>query len=346
MSRRLSELASLIGAEVLGEDQEIRGINALSLASEEELSFVESRKYLEAARNSRARALIVTRSLVEELSDRSLLVVDNVRVALAKLAWLFYQEPEHPSGVSPLAFVAEGAEIHPEAVIYPFVYVAQGARIGARSVLYPFVYIGQGCEIGQECLLYPQVVLYPGTRLADRVILHAGAVVGCDGFGYAQEGDRHLKIPHFGRVEIEEEAEIGANTCVDRATFGVTRIGAGSKVDNLVQIAHNVVLGRGCVLAGQAGLTGSVRLGDFVMVGGQAGINRPVGERAQVAAKAGVAREVAPGMVVAGAPAMEIQRWRRCVAVYERLPELLKELRELQTKVAKLQEALNERDRS
>lgn len=345
LSRKLSELASLVGAQLVGEDLEVQGVNALLLASEEELSFVESRRHLEAAQNSKAKALLVPPSLVEELPGKSLLVVENVRAALAQLAWLFYQSPPPPKGISPLAFVAEGAKVHPEASIYPFVYVGEGAQIGAGSVLYPFVYVGEGCEIGKDCLLYPHVVLYPRTKLADRVILHAGAVVGSDGFGYAQEGERHLKIPHFGRAELEEEVEIGANTCIDRATFGVTRIGAGSKIDNLVQIAHNVVLGRGCVLAGQVGLTGSVEVGDFVMVGGQAGINQRVGERALIAAKAGVAREVPPRTAVAGAPAMEIQRWRRCVAVYEKLPELWKELRELRNKVAQLEEALNERNR-
>ncbi len=346
MAKKLSELARLIGATFQGEDLEVKGVNALSLATEEELSFVESRRHLAAAKETRARALLAPPSLAQELSGKSLLLTENVRAALSRLAWLFYESPEHPRGISPLAFVEEGAEIHPEASVYPFVYVGRNARIGARSVLHPFVYVGAGCEVAEDCLLYPHVVLYPGTKLARGVILHAGAVVGSDGFGYAQEGRRHLKIPHFGHVQVEEEVEIGANTCVDRATFGVTRIGAGSKIDNLVQVAHNVDLGRGCVLAGQAGLTGSVKLGDFVFVGGQAGINRSVGDGAQVAAKAGVARDVPPGAVVAGAPAMEIQRWRRCVAAYERLPELLKEIRRLQEKVARLEETLNERDRS
>ncbi|WP_022853270.1 UDP-3-O-(3-hydroxymyristoyl)glucosamine N-acyltransferase [Thermodesulfatator atlanticus] len=344
MKKKLSELASLIGAKLEGEDLEVSGVTALDLAEETDLSFVETGRFVEAAQKSKAKALIIPPNLLQRLSGKSFLVVPNVRAALAKVAWLFYEEPEHPKGVSSLAFIEEGAEIHEEASIYPFVYVARGAKIKAGAILYPGVYVGQGAEIGEGTVIYPNAVIYPRTKIANNAIVHAGAVIGADGFGYAQEEGKHLKIPHFGRVEIGEEVEIGANTTVDRATFGVTSIGAGSKIDNLVQIAHNVRIGKACVFAGQVGITGSVRIGDFVMMGGQAGVSNHVGERAIVAAKAGIAKEVPPGKAVAGAPAMEIAKWRRCVAAYEKLPDLIKEIRELRARLKELEEKVHDND--
>ncbi len=345
MPYKLSKLAELVGGEILGKDLVVEGLNALELASEKELSFVESGRFLEAALASKAQALIAPPHLAQKLSGKNLLLVTQVRAAVAKIAWLFYESPRHPRGISPLSFVAENAEIHPEASIYPFVYVGERAKILAGAVLYPGVYVGPEAEIGEGSVIYPNAVIYPKTKIASEVIIHAGAVVGADGFGYAQEGERHLKIPHFGRVEVEKEVEIGANTTIDRATFGTTFIGPGTKLDNLIQVAHNVRLGKSCVLAAQVGITGSVEIEDFVMIGGQAGINKPVRRGAMVAAKAGVAREVPAGQAVAGAPAMEIQKWRRCVAAYERLPELIKELRDLRAKVAALEEALNGREK-
>ncbi len=343
MIYKLSELAERIKAPFKGEDVEIWGINALELAREGELSFIESKRYLEKALLSKASALIVPPELEPKLKDRNLILHPNPRNALARLAWFFYREPRPSPGVSPLAFISEEAKIHESACVSPFVYVGRKAQIAARVILYPGVYVGEGVSIGEESVIYPNVVLYPRTKIGKRVIIHAGAVIGADGFGYAFDGEKHLKIPHFGHVEIEDEVEIGANTTIDRATFGVTLVRQGTKIDNLVQVAHNVEIGKSSVLAAQVGITGSVKIGDFVLVGGQAGINNQVGDRAQIAAKAGVAREVSPNEIVGGIPALEIRRWRRCVAVYERLPELLKELRTLKQKVSQLEEALNAR---
>jgi len=345
-SYKLSELAPLVGGKILGEDVEISGINALELATEKELSFINSGRLLEKALLSRAGALLAPSSLAPKLSGKNLLLVPDVRLAVARIAWLFYERPEHPKGISPLAFVEESARVDPTASIYPFVYVGRGVKISSGVVLYPGVYVGERAEIGPETIIFPNAVIYPETRISGRVLVHAGAVIGSDGFGYAQDGEKHIKIPHFGRVEIGEEVEIGANTTIDRATFGITSLGEGTKLDNLIQVAHNVRLGRSCVLAAQVGITGSVEIEDFVMVGGQAGINKPVRRGALVAARAGVAREVPAGQAVAGAPAIEIKKWRRCVAAYERLPEMLRELKELRQKVARLEEVLNGRKES
>ena len=343
MPYKLSELADLLKATWSGQDVEINGVNALAYAQKGEISFVESPRFLEEAKASKASALIVSPALKEKLVNRNLLVVPNPRVALAKIAWLFYREPRPEPGISPLAFVAEGAEIHESASVLPFVYVGKGARIEAGVILYPGVFVGEEVFIGRESIIYPNAVLYPRTRIGQRVIIHAGAVIGADGFGFAFDGEKHLKIPHFGHVEIEDEVEIGANTAVDRATFGVTLIKKGAKLDNLIQVAHNVEIGQASVLAAQVGLTGSVKIGNYVMIGGQAGINNQVGDQALIAAKAGVAKAVPPKTAVAGIPAIEIGKWRRCVAAYERLPEILKEIRELSRRLAVLEEALNGR---
>ncbi|OAQ20237.1 UDP-3-O-(3-hydroxymyristoyl)glucosamine N-acyltransferase [Thermosulfurimonas dismutans] len=335
MGYRLSELSERIGAELRGEDLEVEGVSALELARERELSFVESRAWLSTARKTRAAALLVPPELAGEFPERSLLVCPNVRVALARVAQLFWK-PSHPApGISPLAVIEEGAELGEGVSVGPWVYVGAGARIGEGSMLYPGVFVGAGAEVGRRCVLYPYVVLYPGVRLGDEVVLHAGTVIGADGFGYAQEwtreGLKHLKIPHFGTVEIGEEVEIGANACVDRATFGVTRIGAGTKIDNLTQIGHNVEIGEGAIIVAQCGVSGHARVGRFVMMGGQVGLapGAQIGEGAKIAAKSGVSGKIAPGEEVAGIPAIPVRVWRKAVVAFAKLPDMVKELRKL-----------------
>ena len=335
MRYKLSEISERIGAELRGEDLEVEGISALELARERELSFVESRGWVPIAQRSKARALLVPPELAEEFREKSLLVCREVRVALARVAQLFWN-PSHPfRGVSPLAVIEEGAKIGTGVSIGPWVYVGAGARIGDETVLYPGVFVGTGAVVGRRCLLYPYVVLYPGVRLGDEVVLHAGAVIGADGFGYAQErtpeGLKHLKIPHFGTVEIGDEVEIGANACVDRATFGVTRVGAGTKIDNLTQIGHNVEIGEGAVIVAQCGLSGHARVGRFVMMGGQVGLapGARIGEGAKIAAKSGVSGKIGPGEEVAGIPAIPARVWRKAVVTFAKLPDMVKELRKL-----------------
>ncbi|MBX6423926.1 UDP-3-O-(3-hydroxymyristoyl)glucosamine N-acyltransferase [Thermosulfurimonas sp. F29] len=337
MRYRLSELGEKIGAELRGRDFEVEGISSLELAGERELSFVESRAWVAAARRSKAGALMVPPELAGEFPGRSLLICPNVRVALARVARLFFK-PAHPApGISPLAVIEEGADLEEGVSVGPWVFVGAGARIGEGSVLYPGVFVGAGARVGRRCVLYPYVVLYPGVRLADEVVVHAGTVIGADGFGYAQEirrdGLRHLKIPHFGTVEIGPEVEIGANSCVDRATFGVTRVGAGSKIDNLTQIGHNVEIGEGCIIVAQCGLGGHARLGRYVMLGGQVGIapGAEIGDGARVAAKSGISGKISPGEEVAGIPAIPARIWRRAAVAFAKLPDMVKDWRRLRT---------------
>lgn len=332
---KLSELAEYVGGILKGEDFLVSGINALPLAKEEEISFIDSLKRLAQAKESKARALLAPEGASLHLPEKSLIEVKDVRVALAKVSALFQEEVSHPSGTSPLSFVDPTAEIDPSAVIYPFVYVGKGVKIGKKVVIYPFSYIGDFCEIGEGSLLYPHVVLYPGTIIGKNCILHAGVVIGADGFGYAQEvkneGFKNLKIYHFGRVFLGDEVEIGANSTIDRATFGETVIGSGTKIDNLVQVGHNVRVGRECILVSHTAIGGSAVIEDYVMLAGQVGVapGSVIRKGAKVAAKSGVLGEIPEGEEVAGIPAIKASLWRRAVVIFEKLPDLYKEIKKL-----------------
>ncbi len=331
---KLSELAKYISGRLIGEDLEVRGLNAISLAKEGDLIFVDSLARLEQARQSNARACVAKVGLAERLPCSGIIEVEDVRLALAKLSALFVEE-KGKTGISPQAYVDETAKISKDALIMAFAYVGARAKIGARVVIYPYCYVGEDCEIGEGTILYPRVTLYPGTIIGKRCIIHAGAVIGADGFGFAQEktaeGFKNVKIYHFGRVKIEDEVEIGANTCIDRATFGETFIGEGTKIDNLVQVGHNVRIGRHCILVAQVGLGGSVELGDNTMLGGQVGVApaSKIGRLAKVAAKSGVSGKVEEGEEVAGIPAIKASLWRKVVVILAKLPELYQKLKSL-----------------
>jgi UDP-3-O-[3-hydroxymyristoyl] glucosamine N-acyltransferase len=210
------------------------------------------------------------------------------------------------------------------------VVIGEGSQVGAGCILHPAVIIGRECQVGEGAVLHPHVVLYDGTWLGASVEVHAGTVLGSDGFGYVSRRDGHHKVPQIGRVVLEDGVEVGANAAIDRATFGETRIGAGTKIDNLVQVGHNVEMGRSCILSGQAGIAGSARLGDFVVLGGQAGSagHLKIGDGAQVAAKAAVFQSVDPGAKVGGIPATALRTWQRQVFALGRLPELLRRFRQ------------------
>ncbi len=331
---KLSEIQKLVGGKLIGEDLEIRGLNAIPLAKEDELIFVDSAKRVEQAKISKAKAVMCEEGLSNYFSEKSVLEVKNVRVAFAKVSALFKKEPEVKWGISKEAIIEDEVEIESPCAIYPWVYIQKGAKIRKGVILYPGVFVGAYSEIGENTVIYPRVVIYPYTKIGKNCIIHAGAVIGADGFGFAQEptseGYRNLKIYHFGGVEIEDEVEIGANTTVDRAVFGKTIIREGTKIDNLVQIGHNAQVGRQNILVAQVGLSGSVILEDFVMLAGQVGVapSIRIGKGAKVAAKSGVAKDVAPGEEVAGIPTIKASTWRRAVLIFEKLPELYKKLKE------------------
>ncbi|MFQ5719051.1 MAG: UDP-3-O-(3-hydroxymyristoyl)glucosamine N-acyltransferase [Acidobacteriota bacterium] len=324
MSRRLADIAAAVSGRLEGDpERRITGVAALDVAGAAEISFLANPRYRRAARASSAGALLV--GIDEKLGDR-----DVVRVADPYLAWahtvaLFAAPPAPARGVSPQAVVGEDTWIGATPDIGPAVVIGAGCRLGDRIRVHPGVVIGEGVVIGDDVILYPQVTLYAGVRLGDRVILHAGVVVGSDGFGYALDGATPVKVPQIGSVLIEDDVEIGAGVCIDRGALGDTRIGRGTRIDNLVQVAHNVQLGENCLLAAQAGISGSTRLGRSVMMAGQSGIVGHVrlGDGVRVAAKSAVTKDVKAGVTVAGVPAVEISRWRRATAAVSRLPRLL-----------------------
>jgi UDP-3-O-[3-hydroxymyristoyl] glucosamine N-acyltransferase len=331
VSWTLAELASRVSGEVAGDGRRrIEAIRTLEAAGPADLSFLTSPRYREAAKSSRAGALLVGRREPELPVDQ--LVVRSPSHALAQLLTLFHPEPAAAPGAHPTAIVGEGCAIDPSAHLGAYVVVGAGATIGPRAVLHPHVVVGERCAVGEASVLFPHAVLYPGVTIGARCRVHAGVVLGADGFGYASDRSGHTRIPQVGDVAIGDDVEIGALSAVDRALLGTTAVGDGTKIDNLVQVGHNVVLGRGVILCGQAGLAGSARLGDGVVVGGQAGIggHLEIGAGVRVASKSAVYESVPAGKTVAGIPATEIQQWRRGQALMRRLGEIWRRVRELE----------------
>jgi UDP-3-O-[3-hydroxymyristoyl] glucosamine N-acyltransferase len=234
--------------------------------------------------------------------------------------------------------IEEGAEVSAAAHVGAFVVVGGGTRIEECVILHPHVVIGRECHIGRESVLFPHVTLYDGTLLGARVTIHSGTVIGADGFGFAEHGGSRVKLPHVGRVVLEDDVEIGANSAVDRATLDETRIGAGSKLDNLVQVGHNVRIGRGAILCGQSGVSGSARLGDRVLLAGQSGVagHLELGDDARLAGKSAAFKSVPAGQTAAGVPAVPAAKWRRQVAALAHLEDLRRRIGRVEREVAKL----------
>ncbi len=343
-TRTLAELAALVGGGVSGDGQlAIGGVAPLETAGPGQLSFFANRKYRAAFEASRAGAVVVEQD--EEVpAGRTVLRAPGAYLAFARISALFNPPAPVEPGVSPQAAVHPSASVDPSAQVGPFVSVGPGAVVGPRTVLHAGVQLGAGVRVGADCLLYQNVVVRERCVLGDRVALQPGCVIGSDGFGYALDlagdggGPRHFKVPQAGHVVIEDDVEIGANSCVDRATLGTTRVCRGAKIDNLVQVAHNVVVGPLSILASQVGISGSTTLGMGVVCWGQAGLvgHITVGDRANVAAQAGVAHDVGPGERVAGSPAKSDVAWARNSAAFDRLTDMRRELRALQKQVAAL----------
>jgi UDP-3-O-[3-hydroxymyristoyl] glucosamine N-acyltransferase len=348
----LGELAARVGGEVAGDGAlVVGGVAPLEEAGPGDLSFFSNKKYRKAFEASRAGSVLVEPD-ADVPAGRSVLRVRNAYLAFAKISTLFHPPRESVAEVAPAAFVHPSARVHPSAQVMPLASVGAGAEIGARTVIFPGAQIGEAVRIGEDCLLYQNVVVRERCVLGDRVSLQPGCVIGSDGFGYAldMEGDghgpRHYKIPQAGNVVVEDDVEIGANACVDRATLGTTRIGRGAKLDNLVHIAHNVEVGPLSVIAAQVGIAGSTRLGMGVVCWGQAGIagHLTLGDRVTVAAQSGVGNDLEPGARVAGSPATPGLQWARNSAALERLPDMRRELRELRRQVDELRQAKKKED--
>ena len=337
----LGEIARALGASLEGDPwRVITGVAPLETAGSHQIAFLTHPKYLARARTSSAGALLVPEDAVG--LPGPLLRSRFPQRALISLLQLFHPAPAVTPGVHPSALVAPTARVHPEASVGAFSVLEDGVVIGRRARLFPFVYIGEGVEVGEETLLYPHVIIREGIRIGRRVIIHPGTVVGADGFGYAFDGAAHQKIPQVGGVILEDDVEVGANAAIDRATLGHTVIRRGTKVDNLVQIGHNVEIGEDAIVVAQAGISGSSRVGNRAVVGGQAGLadHVTVGEDARVGPQSGVPRDLEAGQDYMGTPARPAAETRRIFAAIPRLPELLKRVRFLERRIVELERRL------
>jgi UDP-3-O-[3-hydroxymyristoyl] glucosamine N-acyltransferase len=318
----------------------IRGIAALGAAEAGDLSFLSSQKYKAEVAASRASVVLVPPDYVgAPKAGQLFLVVDHPSLALARLCARLERElwPKPAPGVHPSACVASGARIDPSATVGPLCVVEAGAVVGARSHLQAQVFVGRGAVIGEDCRLLPGVVLAAECSLRNRVLLHPGVVIGADGFGYEFVKGRHEKMPQVGTVEIDDDVEIGANSTLDRARFSHTRVGEGTKIDNLVQVGHNVIIGRHCMICAQVGIAGSTTLEDYVVLGGQAGIigHITLGKGAKIGAQSGVGRDVPPDTAMWGSVAIPYLLEHKLHVLRQRLPELFQRVDALEELVKK-----------
>jgi len=337
--KTLFELAEIVGGKVIGDgNAEIWKAASIEEAGPGDITFLANPRYAAHLKSCKASAVIVGDGAATESppSGRAYLEVANPYLAFAKVLALINPPRRYEAGVSPLASVHSTAKLADGVSVFPFVYISEGVSVGRGTVLFPGVFLGEGASVGAACVLHPNVSVRERCRIGDRVVLHAGVVVGADGFGYAGEGAARTKIPQVGVVEIGDDVEIGANSTIDRATLGKTVIGRGTKIDNLVQIAHNVVVGERAIIAAQAGVAGSTRIGNDVILAGQAGVvnHVSIGDGAKVGPKSGIARAVAPGAVVSGAlEAGPHHEWIKVMALVPRLPELWNEVREIKRRL-------------
>lgn len=328
----LKALAEAIGGAVIGNaEHEVSDIADLSSAGPADLSFLTNVKYLPQFKNTRAGAVLVTAEMAD--AHTNLVVCDNPYLAMAQIATQLHPAPQPSAGISPQAFVHPEADVDPTASVAPLAFVDSGAKVGARTQLAGGTHVGRNAVLGEDGVVHPGAKILDRCIVGDRVILHAGAVVGSDGFGFAPDSEgRRMKIPQVGIVEIGDDVEIGANTTIDRATFGKTRIGNGTKLDNLVQVAHNVVLGEHVVAASQSGIAGSSTVGNCVVIGAQAGVTGhiKIGDQIVLAGRAGVTKPLNEPGVYAGFPAKPHRQWLKSVALQNSIPTMKQRIRDLE----------------
>lgn len=338
MGFTLREIAKCIGGELFGDDRmDIVGIAPLTDASEGQISFFTHPRYKGHVEKTKASALIVPRRV--DLFRGAQIVVSNPTLAYARVAALFAPPLARYPGVSDRAFIHQSAALGHNVSIYPSAYVGEGAMIGDDVTLFPGVFVGDHVKLGDRTVLFPNVTVWHHCIIGKDVIIHAGCVIGADGFGFVRDGSVNVKIPQTGIVQIDDHVEIGANSCIDRAAMGRTWIRSGVKTDNLVQIAHNVVIGEDTVIVAQAAVAGSVQIGRQVVIGGQAGIadHLEISDRVMVGSQAGVAKSLHQGQVVSGTPAMPHRLWLKTRSLITRLPDFFARLRSLERKVEELQ---------
>lgn len=341
MSKSLQELANHLGGLVIGDPSVIiTGLGTLDSAIEGQITFLANPRYASKVETTSASAIILT--MAAKSYGKNVIVVDNPYLAFAMLLTLFTHRPRIAKGIMLGAFVSESVVIGTEPTVYPGTIIGDEVRIGNRVTLYPNVTIYDGVILGDDVTLHSGVSIREGCKIGNRVTIHNGTVIGSDGFGYVPNGQSWFKIPQIGNVVIEDDVEIGANATVDRAALETTRVGRGSKIDNLVQVAHNCLIGEDCIIVAQVGIAGSVKLGKHVTLGGQVAIvdHVSIGDNAMISGQSGVFNNVVAGAVVSGTPAMPHQARLKCAAVYPFLPEMRKTLSKLAGRMKKVEEHL------
>ncbi len=342
----LGQLAAALGLTLEGDAaRTVTGVAALEAAGPDDITFVTDVRHLDSALSSRAGAFLAPPDLTG--LPAPVLRAPAPRLALATLLTLFHPPAGGPPGIAPSAVVAPDARVAATASVGPLAVVEAGAVIGERVRVHALAYVGSGAEVGDDCVLHPHVVVREGVRIGRRVIVHAGVVLGADGFGYVLDGGRHRRIPQVGSVRIEDDVEIGANTTIDRATLGETIVGRGTKIDNLVMVAHNVEIGEDCIVAAQVGIAGSSRLGRGVVLLGQVGVadHVTVGDGAILGAQSGVTQDVAPGEKLSGSWARPALRTRKIWIAEGELPEMVHRVRTLERRLAEIEGRLDKEDR-
>ena len=340
----LAQLAKYLNGKLEGPAElKITGVCDLSDATAEQISFVESSAYASALKKSQAGAVVVT---PEIKPDRPAIIIDTPADAFIKLLDLFASEtPKPPVGVHPSALIAESASVDKSVSIGANCVIGHNTTIGKNCIIYPNVYIGDSVVIGDDCVIWPSVVIRENVKIGYRVIIHPNVTIGADGFGYHFADGKHVKIKHIGTVIIEDDVEIGASTCIDRAKAGATHIGAGTKIDNLVQIGHNVKIGKNSIIVSQVGIAGSTEIGSYVIIGGQVGIadHITIGDRVRAAAQAGITRNIPAGTDVRGYPAIDNRTWTRQHIKLRKLPDKVDELTK---RIDELEQSIHNKKRS
>lgn len=334
MKRSLKEICEYLGGQLKGEPSiEISGVAAIDNTAPGDITFVSDAKHLRLLERCSASAAVVKKGLAPKVPH---ILHENPTLAFAKLLELFALKKAEPPCISDRAFISPKARIGRDVSIHPWVYIGDDCEVGDGAVLYSGVHLGSGSKVGKGSVLHANVVVYHGVRIGENVIIHGGSVIGADGFGYARADDgSHYKIPQLGGVIIEDNVEIGANTCIDRATQADTVIGRGTKIDNLAQIGHNVRVGKNSIIVSQVGISGSCRLGDNVTLAGQVGVKDHVsiGANAVVGGRSGVTKDIPPGAVVSGFPPMPHKEWLKVQSTLGRLPQMRRVLAQLTKKI-------------
>lgn len=340
------ELAAVVGGRIVGDGNvAIQSVADLGTANEGEIAYVDDEKFFEAARNSRASCLIVPVGAAIDWPCR--IEVAKPKLAFALVAEVLHSPKQPEPSIHPTAVIAESADVALTAFIGPHVCIGENSRIGVGTQIHAGASIGNQVAIGSDCVIHPNVVVYDNVTIGNRVILHAGVVIGADGFGYVRDEQSHHKFPQIGTVVIEDDVELGANTCVDRAALGRTRIGRGTKIDNMVHVGHNCDIGQRVVIAAQTGISGSVTIEDDCVIGGQVGFGDHI--RVQRGAVIGSKAGILPGKIVRpgvwwGIPIQPLDEYKRLNAHISRLPQVRKELKELTERVKMLENELRQSD--